>query len=164
MHILLRPPAETLREGWGDCDDKTIAQALMLNRVFPNSTRIVLVDAGVVGYEYLQFDTNMLDEFGWVYTDQQLEVATGLIASHYNVGRSYIEKILESGTATDVRFDYYSNETNPAFWISLDSTTDFPGYRRTQLDGMRIISIVYTQSWVICQIMMDQPTSLNLNP
>jgi hypothetical protein len=161
LSIDVRSPAQVLQKGEGDCDDKAVSLALMLNRIFPNSTRIVILEIFTkkkkwVKHAYLQFDLIHIPELKDVITSNKdgvknmIEFASKKITRRYKVSRKYASFLLKAGIeSTNRGLIGNTKELRQApsrVWLGLDATTKLPGWAKNKLENTRLLLIQYPRA------------------
>jgi len=141
-------PAQTLGRGKGDCDDKTIALALMINRIFPNSTRIIVCEffqnGEWVGHAYLQIDLMHIPELKERSPGEKDlgELLTGVWKRHYKGAEEALRQVSD-GIEYSVGNPEGMQLAPARMWLSLDATMKFPGGIGSKTRNTRLKAIHY---------------------
>jgi len=125
-----KQPADMLAEDVGDCKDRASTLALMLNMVFPDSTRLVSAWNGSKGHAYAQFNLASLPGCAsrWELENMINREFMPEIVARYGIGKGdAYERLLEGlkvGDGVDLeKMKYVMREA----WLTLDATIPLPG-------------------------------------
>lgn len=143
MELGVRSPADTLRKRLGDCDDKSVMLALMLNLVFGDSTRIISLESkevGEAGHAYVRFDLSRIGGSDGMGTDRAMKLIASSIAERYGISLKEARGRVYHGTSHEIRTASADKGGGMAVssWLSLDATESVPGGTGCE-EGLRIV-------------------------